>query len=668
MATNDKIPDDLPGSAQQKLEAFIASSRRDCERSGTTWESLRWPGIKFTKLGSPKNARGKVAPEHLLEPGFTEFVKAYLWYSAIHHPKVSLDHLYLAFRVLEKALLSLHERADIWRCSVQVLDAANVVIRDFYDVTKTTASIAANRIEKIAAFLDERGLVESSVFGWRSSIKEPERNRSKIGQHAEQYRQSKLPDEEALDAVAEIFASDPKLPRDILTTSFIAMAMCAPSRGGEILELPVWAGLRELDQAGIERYGWRFFAFKGYQGDIKWIPSSMEHIGETAFERVRALTEPARAFAKWVEDHPEEFYRHDKCPDVDEDQPLTMIEAALALGFKADNRQQAFTGLHNRKLPTCDGANSLRTLWIHVKGRLPKGFPWLDSEKRGKFSEALFCMLRNQAHASRATIPVELQRLEVGFFHADLDPRTEVKYHQSLFDRHGYTGSDGRLLKLNTHQPRHFLNTVAQRAGLSQEYIAKWSGRLNPRHNRTYNHATDAEVLEKISGNIIASDAPKPTKLMGLALNPIKSDEFLGVITPAMHVTEAGYCVHNWIISPCLKYRDCGNCEDQVCVKGEAEKLQRLRARLNKLETVLALAIAEADEETIGADRWIAHHQQEIERLRQLIHMLTDDALPDGALVRLQGHGYSHVQRSLDNSQLGKGGALNGKASIAKGY
>lgn len=668
MSAAERDLGDTTGSAQQKVEAFIASCRRDCERSGTVWYSLSWPAINFTKLGAPKNSRGKVSPENLLESEFIEFIKAYFWYSLARNPKLSLGFAYLAFRVLEKALISQHSDAKIWKCSINVLDVSSCLTVEFYGSAKSTGPMIVRYIEKIAAFLDEQGLVETPLFGWRSSVKEPERKRSKIGQQAEQYRQSKLPDEEALDAIAEIFASEPKLPRDILTTSFIAMAMCAPSRGGEILELPVWSEIWEKDQAGIERYGWRFFAFKGYQGDIKWIPSSMQNIGEAAFDRIRRLTGPARTFAKWVEDHPEEYYRHDMCPDVDEDQPLTMIEAAQALGFNAANRQQASSALHYRKLPARDGANSLRSLWIHVKGRLPKGFPWLDSDKRGKFSEALFCMLRNQAHASRATIPVELQRLTVRFFHADLDPRTEVEYHQSLFDRHGYTGSDGHLLKLNTHQPRHFLNTVAQRAGLSQEYIAKWSGRLNPRHNRTYNHATDAEVLEKISGNIIASDAPKPTKLMGLALNPIKSDEFLGVITPAMHVTEAGYCVHNWIISPCLKYRDCNNCEDQVCVKGEESKLKRLQARLNKLEAILALTVAEADEETIGSDRWIAHHQQEIARLRQLIHMLTDDALPDGTIIRLQGHGYSHLQRSLDTSQLGNGRMLNGKASIGKRY
>ncbi len=313
------------------------------------------------------------------------------------------------------------------------------------------------------------------------------------------------------------------------------------------------------------------------------------------------------------------------------------------------DRQQAATALHYRGLPSRDGKNSLASLWQHSLERLPSSFPWLDKDKKIKFSEALFCILRNQAHGSRASMPIELQILPVNFFTFDLSPRPNVKGHQSIFDRHNYKGSSGQSMKVSTHQIRHLLNTLASRAGLSQEHIAKWSGRANILQNRAYDHVTDTDRLAKVESKFKASEAPEGVKLVQRSMLPVKEDEFLGIITPAMHVTEAGFCVHNFIIAPCLKYRDCNNCEEQVCIKGDSEKLERLKARLTRMESVLALALAGADEETIGADRWVAHHRVSISRIKQLISLLTNNDLPDGSLIRLAGDSYSHLQRAVSS-------------------
>ncbi len=45
------------------------------------------------------------------------------------------------------------------------------------------------------------------------------------------------------------------------------------------------------------------FAGKGYEGDIKWIPTVMVGIAKTAVTRVRLLSENARQLAKWIEKH-----------------------------------------------------------------------------------------------------------------------------------------------------------------------------------------------------------------------------------------------------------------------------------------------------------------------------------------------------------------------------
>ena len=376
----------------------------------------------------------------------------------------------------------------------------------------------------------------------------------------------------------------------------------------------------------------------------------MEEVGKTAFARLKALTEPGRALARWIEQFPDRFYRHESCPDVPEDQPLTMQQAATALGMCSKTRKDGSTALSNRKLTPRDGVHTLKSLWQHELARLPKDFPWLDREKKIRFSEALFCTLRNQMHAARGAIPVELQIIPYNFLDFDLGPREGVKYHSSIFDRHGYVGSDGKALKLNTHQPRHLLNTIASRAGMSQEYIAKWSGRADVRQNRTYNHTTDAESVAKIREQLISAPAPFSVQTIVPNSVPVSEDEFSAIVPTAIHVTEFGFCVHDYIISPCMKYRDCVNCSEQVCVVGDDAKLARLRKRLDRLETALASTLLDEPEANLGADRWVAHHKMTIDRVKHLISLLSGAELPDGALVRLTGESFSHIQRAISRT------------------
>ena len=96
-----------------------------------------------------------------------------------------------------------------------------------------------------------------------------------------------MPNSIALEALAEIFANNPTDERDIFTTSVFAMLMSAPSRITEILSLPVDCEYMEVDRDGVERYGSRFFSGKGFEGDIKWIPTAMVSVAKEAISRIR---------------------------------------------------------------------------------------------------------------------------------------------------------------------------------------------------------------------------------------------------------------------------------------------------------------------------------------------------------------------------------------------
>jgi hypothetical protein len=640
-----------PLTARRNVIEFIELCRSHHPGSSEAWASLRWPGIRFSKLGTPP--RSVNLYESRLSDDYIDFAKSWISYTQAHNPKRNYGFEIMALRVVERALLAINETAVIWQCNIRVLDDAAAIAKKHY--SRTTAYMCGNALERLADFLSSRGLAKDNLKDWRSPLPRLDHNIIQLGQDGNLYRENSLPEDDTLNALAEIFAGNPQSPRDITTTSFVALLMCAPSRGSEILSLPITAEVGPED-LGLEwtegdprPYGWRFFSAKNFEGDIKWIPETMAEIAKTAFNRIKELTEPGRRLARWIENHPHEFYRHDMCPDVDEDQPLTVVQAARALGFNQTESHGAASSLFGRGLSTQSGAHTLRSLWAYVMSRLPKDFPWLDKKKGVRFSEALFCTLKNQVDVHRGTNPVGLQIRRVEFFLFDLGP-VKMEGHKSIFDRYAYVGRDGQPLKLKTHQPRHLLNTIANRGGMSQDEIAKWSGRANPTQNRVYNHLTDAEVIADIRDQLQSASPPPSVEVVTLNNSPVTAEQFLSNRIPAVHVTEYGFCVHDFVIMPCVKYRDCINCTEQICVKGDQAKLDRLKLRLSRLKTVLALAVEDAEEPAVGSDRWISHHKKTITHLEELIGHLSNEQLPDGSLVRLSGSDFSHIQRALSSA------------------
>ncbi|MDK5173982.1 integrase, partial [Serratia nevei] len=214
--------------------------------------------------------------------------------------------------------------------------------------------------------------------------------------------------------------------------------------------------------------------------------------------------------------------------------------------------------------------------------------------------------------------------------------------------RHGYKNPDSSEIKLTSHQLRHLLNTVAQRGDLGQFDIAMWSGRTNIHQNRTYNHISEYEVLDKVKA------IPSVVAMMG-PLDKVKSHipvtlKDLDAIGEGIaHVTEYGFCVHDFSMIPCQKHLDCINCTEQVCVKGDREKLNRLIIQRDKTITQLAKASTGMAKGFYGAGRWFEHQKRTLERTVELIRLLESDDIEDGSVIRLRNKKeFSSLKRELD--------------------
>jgi len=638
--------------AERNLLEFInkCSSELTVFGDELNWDNWRWSkAANFTKLGTNSRTNNE---KDKLDDCFIDFAKAYFRYQQGHKPTGTKNEL-KALRTIEAALIQSGVPVNIHNLSIPILDKASQLMREHY--ARGSDYHGGRELERLARFVTSKKLIAADLRGWRNPIT---RNKDEIqtGKKAKERREKKLPSEEALTALAEIFANDPASPKDIFTSSTFAMLMCAPSRITEVLELPVDCEIEELDSKGVSRYGWRFYAGKGYGGDIKWIPTEMVGIAKEAIKRITLLTKESRTLANWIEKNPHRFCRHKKCPSVTDKHPLTVVQVCQALGLVGKSKPAAQSSLRGVGLSSKDGDHTLDSLWKYVLTRLPMNFPWLCKEKKIKYSNALFCMQRNLIGSQRGTSPVILWKPTNNIFNNDLSPRESLHNtnHQSIFDRYGYKTTDGQRIKLNSHQARHLLNTIAQRGGLSQLQIAKWSGRADGKQNRTYNHMSEYEMVARAEELDTSLTLFGPIGIPEKYL-PISVQEFNTLEKGAVHVTEFGVCVHDFTMSPCDKYRDCLNCAEQVCIKGEVEKLVRIKVRLSEVEYQFQASEKAMSDGLAGADRWYEYHKNTLERLLELVSILENPNIQDGAQIKLRNDkSFSPLRRAVESKQAKK--------------
>jgi hypothetical protein len=623
--------------AKANLNDFIEMCRDRLTVFGADldWNRDTWPGVgNYTVIGAP--ARG-FSDAQLLNSEIIPFAKSYVRYQQGHNPK-KLKNEFKAIRCIEKALLQVKGKADITLTDIQVMDVAAVVAREY----GATAYQAGSSLVHLVMFLSESKIIPAPIT-WKNPISKPkEINRTDV--EGKKKRAEKMPDQHILEFMGELFANDPELSRDRFTSSIFALLMCAPSRISEVQDLPVNCLHSEVDSKGVERLGLRFYAGKGYGADIKWVPTVMKDIVVEAVRRLTEMSEEGRRLATWYETQPDKFYRHADCPSVGELDPLEDEQVAMALGLSVESLNisqylkdyEPFKILKANRQPL-----TLAFLNTFAHSKLPESWPWKNQERHIRYSQALCCFRRHEMHPKHTTSPLLLWTPGKSTFTTDLNYISGQE--ANIWRRHGYANRDGSDISMTSHQLRHFLNTVAQRGDLGQLDLAKWSGRANINQNATYNHMSDDEYVD------LARLAGVGSALEKVKANvPVTFADLDAVGEGIAHVTEYGFCVHDFSMLPCQKHRDCLSCTEQVCIKGDDIRLERLLQQRDGIRMQLEKAREANEGGLYGADRWSQHQQQTLERVSQLIEILESPNTPKGSVVRLSNdQEFSPLRREL---------------------
>lgn len=591
------------------------------------------------ETGGAKNRRN---PTLMTEP-FLSFSKAYFLHDQAISPNKNFFSVLSALRVLEKVLMDTYEASDVYRLSPAICALAAANLKERYP--NSTAYAFGLKLNAIIALVSELQL--APPFQWISPLPKSFSRAGRIGKEADELREKRLPSSAALFALPKCFllAED---YRDVLVTSVVAILCSTPDRIGELLNLPLDCEVRDSHN-GKEIYGLRWWPQKGADPMVKWVAPTMVDVVQEAISRLKRISQPARDVALWYEAHPNEMYLQSRHAHLRQKEYIEMRDVVEIMGYSSVD--SARTMMKNCKIEYFSKSKrsgefylKFRDLESYVIETGIKKYALAHSRGGVSYSKKLLICRMHEFKKSKPPSTCFVEEVAMQQIYQGLGAAYEEGV-ESVFSTFGFTEPDGSHIRVNSHAFRHYLNTLAQRGGLSELDIALWSGRKDIAQNSVYDQRSSDELV-----SLARSVVPIDSSVFGGSLEnkthlPVSYDDFVKMKYPTVHATEIGFCVHDFTMIPCQIHRDCLNCREHVCVKGDEVKAKRLQRQLDIAEEQLAKALEEEGEGTFGAGRWIEHHKTTVTRLRQLVAIMIDPDIPEGTLV----HASPTVQHSPIN-------------------
>ena len=252
------------------------------------------------------------------------------------------------------------------------------------------------------------------------------------------------------------------------------------------------------------------------------------------------------------------------------------------------------------------------------------------------FEHALFAYTQKQL-GGKVTTPFFLVPIGSlsGVFSTDLKKATKTRL--SIFERHGFSSS----FLLKPHQLRHWQNNFLAKKGLPHQLISMLSGRKSAEQTLTYIHTTDAQNASVI-GDISYSNEPESDIEAKISLRIKTMDQFNEAIdseTPTF-VHESGFCTQNLALSPCTYMSEfetqCSLCSSSCHVTHDSAAIDLLMKDL-KVQSHNLKRVQEAInfETSEGMQKWYKTHYRNTCMLKNLIEVLSDNAIEKGRMVRL---------------------------------
>jgi hypothetical protein len=650
-------------SAKENLNSFISNAKKKKIFQGpnaiswneNTWHLQPW----VTHRGAPRTytlhfnnyeSTGRAKQKKPLSVLFMDSAKA-LAAHGFDHKATTPYRWVIALRSVEKAYRELNLPTDITQLDAVILDKAAEIISKHY----ADPSDYGTALQNIAKVVSD-GCLSKSSLDWKFPFPFKRNNKRSVNVNANGTAEisSKLPHLKCILDLASVF-QNAKEGSDLITTAWFALAMFAPNRVSEILTLP-YNCITEMD--GVFGISWQpskdGSAMTKFTTGTEW-----EDVARLAINRLIKYGEPSRVAAAWYRKNPQKLYLPIELEHL-RGQPVTQNEIMNIIGCDSMH-DSTFNRLFNKcgettRDPLRTEGSTWRRLYEFssleqwVLNQLPETFPVVDKLLGTLAENSLFCLPRQAMRSNVAT------QYNIPEFLSDGQILKDLGSHQSnIFHRHELIDpTSGRYWKLTTHQPRHFLNTLAQSKHISQTLIAFWSGRKSVDQNSWYNHIPHEVFIEAFV--TMGENAPKKIKVVGplekkievrARKEQISKDDAMKLELGSIISTRFGMCRHNYALTPCPKDKDCIGCGENTFIKGDERQIDEARKQLEISENALKNCEEALIQGEPGVERWLIKHEAGVKRWAMALELLTDPDIDDGTLITLPAPDKSQTKVGL---------------------
>ena len=387
---------------------------------------------------------------------------------------------------------------------------------------------------------------------------------------------------------------------------------------------------------------------KGADSGIKWVPSDLEPFVLEAHERLVRISQSARDAAKFAIENPNAMPLPNGQSSDALLNPHVVMSAQQFNEIMGSEPASSFPPNTKwiTKLRDENGGNityqALAEQQYQLYTNKLKNFPKISTKQTALVSEALLLIRVNELHKTARTTPFSFVLPTVNTINERLSgkPATEGRAgnrstvgKKSLFEKHGFKLSDGTFPKLTTHQPRHWVSTKAESAGVCDIKLAQWAGRARVRDNAAYDHRTEEEKSREVA--LLMHGDSVPLHIKAETKIPVLYSELGKDLDGAAIVTELGVCSHDYSLAPCGRHGDCETCKEMICIKGFSSSLAKLQQREQEVATQFAKAKQDHEKGAFGADRWLSSQGWRLAHIKTKIKLLTDERIPDGTPIKI---------------------------------
>jgi hypothetical protein len=524
---------------------------------------------------------------------------------------------------------------------------------------------AISHLQVVADTIDNLQLTETAIH-FEHDAKPEKRRHDYISLHdpdrAVRQRKSddRLPSREAMEAYA-FCSNHPISEGEEILLRVIDLLIATGQRGNEVTVIPYdcWverpikgtAGKVVVDANGkpIVECGIRYFAEKQFQSRVHWFAESDVPLARRAVERLKVLTQEQRELARWQEAHPGRLWNY--TPQT----AMSEIEVLDWLGF-SENRETlrnlsvylSRNGVHPH-VETKHQSKAIKRRYLAgdiERFLVPKlrGHAALTENVGGKLcvvlktSETLaiafdgqFRLGGREANVFRA-IPRRVTLVDINRALGN-----DEKY-PSIFSRRSLTESDGAPIRLTSHQPRHWRNTIYHLTCMSDVQQALALGRKRLDQNVYYQH-TSIEENTAAHQEFLAFNSHheridflhtgiRDKRIQGAltdSYHALLSDKgttsaeaFLAVHATALHVTPFGGCIHDFSQAPCPKHLQCWNGCSHLHLMGTPSERANLEKQAESLTTAITI-MRDAGAGEAGSDVWLADQEDKLNNLKSVL-------------------------------------------------